>query len=1686
MVKMSIGTGVDSSAAKAKRVRSGPSKDTPPVVITAPALSGAGRIGQAMTASLGVWGGSPAPGLSARWQRNGTDIPGATGASYTPVPADDMADLRCVVTASNRAGTLATATVHVRITHAPPVVAGGLADRSFDLAGGTREIETAGGFAGAALTFSVTGAGAGIDPATGLVSIPVSAALDATPVTVTASNSGGSAAITFGVTVALAGSAPSVLSAPILSGTGRIGSPVTVAEGVWGGVPSPRLSLRWQRNGADIPDATGTSYTPVPADDKADLRCVVTASNSFGTASATTGTVKVAYAAPVAAGNLFEEIFDQDAGFQTVDAASDFTVAGDPGLSGVSWSVSGAGASIDATGMVSVPTAAPVSAEAVTVTATNSGGFAESVFLVTIEGETGAAPFDVALSPSIATPGTHVTARPVHADGSGPTGNETFQWLEDGVPIGGATWPVYVARKEHVGAKGLTCRITDPAKGTAMSAAAVVTDAVYPGSGAATNAATRLSQWNALPLSGGTIWCAAGDYAAWSPPARLFTGPVTIRSVDPANPAVFLGTNFSTKSTNVIFRDIKNRLPVTASTYNYTAHSIVRGGSEKITFLNCSHISEIGQNPSDPLYNGLLAVGRMLNFGGNCFDVAVIGCEFTTSSRAVSVENSLANRITLEGNAIRELSGDSLQFVACAGGRILKNSISDMISGSGPDSDHVDGIQFYNSGASRPNSDFLIEGNIVHSGSAAYEWFQSIFLSAESNVTNRHQDITVRNNLVYNAHQWGIVISSADRVLIENNTVLRNFAQTSTASDTKISAINCTEVTIRKNVAQDIVTTGSTGVTLDDNYVYIPVAAGSQAEFVGGLIAGSTIAQLQPVTGGAILTGGYGATYTDQAPGGGVDLAFSLDALPFNRFVYNSANNTTATVTLTGKGTTGDSIQIRGESAGGNTSWSSGVTVDEGGNWRATLSVPLAQWANWYTPAARIGTNDATKLTGANTFGCGHVIGVMGQSECQYIFSNGSYWNAQTTPSGLTEQNAVFSLDNDGAGSDGVFSPTSATFTATATASKSSVYMANLLAAGAPGRKWHIVDLCVVGTSRRQLMDDSSTGRSWADFEAAVSGAIGGSRQAGLNITEMGHLVECWYTSDPNVSDWSVDYGPFYSGQTSAGDSHPLGTANPAGNIVDHCLWDLTGAGRGLFGTNTKWSVLGPNPYVGNGVTFTSYSAPYDPGQAASGEALQAFHASSRFDTIRGHYGPDPIYMIGRFDGSIWQDSIHPSISNLEGTPYHAMHFAVAMLNAAGVSYPSPKITGVTAEATGAYVDVIVNLPNNGTLTTGRIRQGLPAPSPAPAHRQPVTGFEIRRAGQPWTSATVLNFTATIVDTGTGSAPSRTGKVRITPTVPFANGDIIGYLRGGADGMLIYQNENAAKMLLDMLVENVPALTTTNAPYDGIPVDTHTTDTLVVALGGGGRGGDPGPFVPSWYGATGQLINSAPGSSFTAVADVGIKKQTLICTWKPGLTATSRTQIWFYCNTLQLYCDGRYLRVQNPVNFQTPLVFDMQTISDWTTHRYAGIINLDTTRATVEDRAQGRLIDLTTGTTHPMLPASTLAFPTQDADIPAFANGKPQAYGAQNPSVFTGQFDGEMERVQSWVNVCANLADLSGLYDGALKDPGDAGLIAAAGGGTLSAGQLVLDIHGANLPTGTNPGAGPDYTKSGSGGWVAR
>src|SRR5437764_6915523 len=74
-----------------------------PVNSAPPAISGTPSVGDPLACSNGSWTNNPT-GFAFRWNRDGTAIPGATGATYVVQAADRGHDLTCTVTASNSSG----------------------------------------------------------------------------------------------------------------------------------------------------------------------------------------------------------------------------------------------------------------------------------------------------------------------------------------------------------------------------------------------------------------------------------------------------------------------------------------------------------------------------------------------------------------------------------------------------------------------------------------------------------------------------------------------------------------------------------------------------------------------------------------------------------------------------------------------------------------------------------------------------------------------------------------------------------------------------------------------------------------------------------------------------------------------------------------------------------------------------------------------------------------------------------------------------------------------------------------------------------------------------------------------------------------------------------------------------------------------------------------------------------------------------------------------------------------------------------------------------------------------------------------------------------------------------------------------------------------------------------------------
>jgi hypothetical protein len=92
---------------------------------------------------------------------------------------------------------------------------------------------------------------------------------------------------------------PSNTVAPVISGSSVIGSTLSSTTGTWAGDPVITYSYQWKRAGVNIVGETNSTYVLVAADYNQAITCEVTATNAFGTASATSNSITGTATAPV-------------------------------------------------------------------------------------------------------------------------------------------------------------------------------------------------------------------------------------------------------------------------------------------------------------------------------------------------------------------------------------------------------------------------------------------------------------------------------------------------------------------------------------------------------------------------------------------------------------------------------------------------------------------------------------------------------------------------------------------------------------------------------------------------------------------------------------------------------------------------------------------------------------------------------------------------------------------------------------------------------------------------------------------------------------------------------------------------------------------------------------------------------------------------------------------------------------------------------------------------------------------------------------------------------------------------------------------------------------------------------------------------------------------------------------------
>ena len=294
-----------------------------PIQVIAPSINGAGspQTGQQLSTTNGNWSGATGS-FGYVWQRCDSggnacvNIGGATASTYVVVSADVGFTLRSIVTASNAAGTTqssastATGVVTVAGSINPPVdtVAPTITLPTGETVPQLGDIlfASVGTWSG---TFPITftyqwtmcepadpldGPCFGIPGATlSFFTVPASLYGMRIRVRITATNSAGSAALSSASTGIVTATAPVLTVTPPIVGGNTVGQTVSVTTGTWTGSQPITYAYQWDRcdpvgdltSCTPIPQATTSSYVPVPGDIGFSLRVYITATNTVGSAT---------------------------------------------------------------------------------------------------------------------------------------------------------------------------------------------------------------------------------------------------------------------------------------------------------------------------------------------------------------------------------------------------------------------------------------------------------------------------------------------------------------------------------------------------------------------------------------------------------------------------------------------------------------------------------------------------------------------------------------------------------------------------------------------------------------------------------------------------------------------------------------------------------------------------------------------------------------------------------------------------------------------------------------------------------------------------------------------------------------------------------------------------------------------------------------------------------------------------------------------------------------------------------------------------------------------------------------------------------------------------------------------------------------------------------------------------------
>ena len=298
---------------------------------------------------------------------------------------------------------------------------------------------------------------------------------------------------------------------------------------------------------------------------------------------------------------------------------------------------------------------------------------------------------------------------------------------------------------------------------------------------------------------------------------------------------------------------------------------------------------------------------------------------------------------------------------------------------------------------------------------------------------------------------------------------------------------------------------------------------------------------------------------------------------------------------------------------------------------------------------------------------------------------------------------------------------------------------------------------------------------------------------------------------------------------------------------LDYCLIDTAGQGKGILPDGTVHHTAAPfakalhttstdalwlNTYVrpdGSEETngMVRQNGIYQNASVGGGIKVREDFIAFTPAANRGRLvnAPAPV-MVGDYDGGValagGESAIHVGTLTEQGNVWYGYHLAAMCETAIWDNDLRAFVDRVEWASDGSYADVIFSLAAGKSLTTDDLRNSIGDREPTIPHFQPVMGFSIGRSGGGYLDFRPVHRsgqagvpadscgTVVLQNAGYDNGGEREAIVRITPDVPFVNGDQISFATDGTYPLLTlgHFDHDDAEAWRRVLVIDAPELRT--------------------------------------------------------------------------------------------------------------------------------------------------------------------------------------------------------------------------------------------------------------------------------------